>query len=256
MFLIDTHSHLYEPEFDDDRNEAIERLQSVGVSKVLLPNINEESIQRMLSLEKNNPLLFRSMMGLHPTEVRKDYKNVLERMSKILDSHDYCAIGEIGLDFYWDKTFEKEQTDAFEIQVDWAVKRNLPVALHVRKAMNQVIESLKKFDKEKLYGVFHSFSGSAEMAHEISQLGNFYYGINGVVTFKNAGVAEVVKTIPLDRIVLETDCPYLTPVPYRGQRNETSYVKYVAEKIAIVKEIEIEEVASVTTKNAERLFGL
>ncbi len=254
--MIDTHSHLYEDEFKDDRAEAVERLLAAGVHKVLLPNIDVESWSKMVALEDSNPQLFSSMIGLHPTSVTEHYKDDLATLKATVGQRKYVAVGEIGLDYYWDRTFYAEQQDAFREQVGWAVDLGLPVALHVRKAMDETIAVLKQFDKSDLRGVFHSFSGTIEMSREIARLGDFYYGINGVVTFKNAGIAEVVKELPLERLLLETDCPYLTPVPFRGKRNETSYVVYVAKKIAEVKGISVEEVAEATTRNAERLFGL
>lgn len=256
MYLVDTHSHLYESDFEEDRSEVLERLLKNGVTRVLLPNIDRESLPNMLALEASNQNLFSSMIGLHPTSVGANYKEELQFIKESAMQHSYCAVGEIGLDFYWDKTYAEEQVDALKEQVGWALDWNLPVALHVRKAMPEIIDTLKGFDKNRLRGVFHSFSGSIESASEIARLGDFYYGINGVVTFKNAGIAEVVKELPLDRIVLETDCPYLTPVPFRGKRNESSYVIYVAEKIAEVKGISVEEVAEQTTLNAKRLFNL
>lgn len=255
MNLVDTHSHLYEDEFSEDRQGAICRLKEAGVLKVLLPNIDVESLPKMLALEESDPTLFSSMIGLHPTSVKENYKEELSIIHQTMDNRAFCAIGEIGLDFYWDRTFEKEQIEAFEEQVDWAIQKELPLALHVRKALPETLASLKKFDKKKLRGVFHSFSGSYEMSQEIARAGDFYYGINGVVTFKNAGLGEVVQQLPLERIVLETDCPYLTPVPFRGKRNETSYVHFVAEKIAEVKGISPEDVGRITSANAARLFG-
>ncbi len=254
--MIDTHSHLYEDEFKDDRAEAVGRLLATGVHKVLLPNIDVESWSKMVALEDSNRQLFSSMIGLHPTSVTEHYKDDLATLKATIGQRKYVAVGEIGLDYYWDRTFYAEQQDAFREQVGWAVDLGLPVALHVRKAMDETIAVLKQFDKSDLRGVFHSFSGTIEMSREIARLGDFYYGINGVVTFKNAGIAEVVKELPLERLLLETDCPYLTPVPFRGKRNETSYVVYVAKKIAEVKGISVEEVAEATTRNAERLFGL
>ncbi len=254
--MIDTHSHLYEDEFKDNRAEAVERLLAAGVHKVLLPNIDVESWSKMVALEDSNPQLFSSMIGLHPTSVTEHYKDDLATLKATIGQRKYVAVGEIGLDYYWDRTFYAEQQDAFREQVGWAVDLGLPVALHVRKAMDETIAVLKQFDKSDLRGVFHSFSGTIEMSREIARLGDFYYGINGVVTFKNAGIAEVVKELPLERLLLETDCPYLTPVPFRGKRNETSYVVYVAQKIAEVKGISVEEVAEATTRNAESLFGL
>ena len=256
MYLIDTHSHLYENDFDEDRIDVINRLKKNNVIKVLLPNIDEESLPKMLDLEASDPNIFHSMVGLHPTSVNEKYLEVLETLRESAHNHQFCGVGEIGLDFYWDKTFAAEQVVALKEQIGWAIEWNLPIALHVRKAMPETIETLKCFKKECLRGVFHSFSGSIESAIEIARLGDFYYGINGVVTFKNAGIAEVVKELPLNRIVLETDCPYLTPVPFRGKRNESGYVLHVAEKIAEVKGLSLEEVAEQTTLNAKILFGL
>ena len=255
MTLVDTHSHLYEDEFSEDRQDAVSRLVEVGVKKVLLPNIDAESLPKMLALEDSDTSLFSSMVGLHPTSVKENYKEELDFIFQSVSDRTFCAVGEIGLDFYWDRTFEKEQIAVFETQVDWAINNDMPLELHIRKALPEALAALKRFDKKRLRGVFHSFSGSIEMAQEIARAGDFYYGINGVVTFKNAGLSEVVKDISLERIVLETDCPYLTPVPFRGKRNETSYIHYVAEKIADSKGIQVEEVARQTTKNAASLFG-
>ena len=256
MYLIDTHSHLYENDFDEDRIDVINRLKKNNVIKVLLPNIDEESLPKMLDLEASDPNIFHSMVGLHPTSVNEKYLEALETLRESAKNHQFCGVGEIGLDFYWDKTFAAEQVVALKEQIGWAIEWNLPIALHVRKAMPETIETLKCFKKECLRGVFHSFSGSIESAREIARLGDFYYGINGVVTFKNAGIAEVVKELPLNRIVLETDCPYLTPVPFRGKRNESGYVLHVAEKIAEVKGLSLEEVSEQTTQNAKTLFRL
>lgn len=255
MILVDTHSHIYEKDFDEDIADVVARMREQSVLHAFLPNIDLESVDRMLALKNAFPSYFSIMMGLHPTSVNADYKSVLEQLYLNFAKYDFCAIGEIGLDFYWDKSFVTEQIDSFETQVGWAVEKGLPLSIHSRKATPEIIRSLKKFQKSKLKGVFHSFSGSIETANELSLLGDFYFGINGVVTFKNAGVAQVVEQIPLDRIVLETDAPYLTPVPFRGKRNESAYIKIIAEKIAEIKGITLEEVATITTKNAANLWN-
>ena len=255
MQLTDTHSHLYEDEFKEDREEAIQRLKEKNVTSVYLPNIDEESIEKMLQLYRSDQKLFHVMMGLHPTSVKEDYKESIERIWKRLSEEEICGIGEIGIDLYWDKTYLAEQTDAFEIQVDWAMRQGLPIVIHTRKAFEEVFSSLKKFEKSKLRGIFHCYSGSKEIAEEIFKLGDFSLGIGGVLTFKNAGLAQVVKEMPLERLVLETDCPYLTPAPHRGERNETSYVFHVAEKLAEIKGLSLEEIAEATTRNATNIFG-
>ena len=255
MILVDTHSHIYEQDFDEDITEVVERMRESSVLHAFLPNIDMESVDRMFNLKDAYPSYFSIMMGLHPTSVKEDYKAILERLYAFFSLRDFCAVGEIGLDFYWDKSFVKEQIDAFETQVDWAIEMDLPISIQSRKATPEIICSLKKFPKSKLKGIFHSFSGSIEIARELSQLGDFYFGINGVVTFKNAGVAQVVEQIPMERIVLETDAPYLTPVPYRGKRNESAYIKIIAEKIAEIKGVDIEEVAKMTTSNVANLWN-
>ena len=255
MELTDTHSHLYEDEFKEDRDEVIQRLKEKHVTQVYLPNIDNESIDKMLQLYRSDKQLFHIMMGLHPTSVKEDYKEMVDLIWGRLSEEEICAIGEIGIDLYWDKTYLKEQTEAFEIQVDWAVRQGYPIVIHTRKAFEETFHSLKKFDKNKLRGIFHCYSGSKEIAEEIFKIGDFSIGVGGVLTFKNAGLAQVVKEIPLEKIVLETDCPYLTPAPYRGQRNESSYVYYVAEKLAEIKGVSLEEIAEATTRNARNIFS-
>ena len=255
MELTDTHSHLYEDEFKEDRDEVIQRLKEKHVTQVYLPNIDNESIDKMLQLYRSDKQLFHIMMGLHPTSVKEDYKEMVDLIWGRLSEEEICAIGEIGIDLYWDKTYLKEQTEAFEIQVDWAVRQGYPIVIHTRKAFEETFHSLKKFDKNKLRGIFHCYSGSKEIAEEIFKIGDFSIGVGGVLTFKNAGLAQVVKEMPLEKIVLETDCPYLTPAPYRGQRNESSYVYYVAEKLAEIKGVSLEEIAEATTRNARNIFG-
>lgn len=255
MELTDTHSHLYEDEFTEDRDEAIDRLKERHVSNVYLPNIDKESIDKMLKLYKTDTNLFHIMMGLHPTSVGESYREDLEEIERRLSAEEICGIGEIGIDLYWDKSFLNEQTNAFEMQVDQAVRKGLPIVIHTRKAFEETFNSLKKFDKRKLRGIFHCFSGSKEIAEEIFKLGDFHLGIGGVLTFKNAGLAQTVEQIPLEKLVLETDCPFLTPAPYRGQRNETSYVYFVAEKLAEIKNMNIEKIAEETSRNAKKIFG-
>lgn len=254
MELTDTHSHLYEDEFKEDREDAILRLKEKHVTSVYLPNIDGDSIEKMLQLYRSDKKLFHIMMGLHPTSVKEDYKEVIKQIWEKLSEEEICGIGEIGIDLYWDRTYLKEQTDAFEIQVDWAIQHGLPIVIHTRKAFEEAFASLRKFDKGKLRGIFHCYSGSLEIAKEIFKLGDFSLGIGGVLTFKNAGLAQVAKEIPLEKLVLETDCPYLTPAPHRGERNETSYVFYVAEKLAEIKGLSLEEIAEATTRNARNIF--
>lgn len=255
MELTDTHSHLYEDEFSEDREEAIARLKEKQVKNVYLPNIDSGSLEKMLRLYNTDKTLFHIMMGLHPTSVNKNFKEEISDIWNRTPQDEICGIGEIGIDLYWDKTFVEEQTEAFEIQVDWAVRKGLPIVIHTRKAFEETFKSLKKFEKDKLRGIFHCYSGSKELAEEIFKLGDFSLGIGGVVTFKNSGLVKVVEEIPLEKLVLETDCPYLTPAPYRGQRNETSYVYYVAEKIAEIKGTSLEKIAEATTHNAKNIFG-
>lgn len=255
MELTDTHSHLYEPEFDEDREEAIARLTEKEVKHIYLPNIDSESIDRMLQLYRTDTKLFQIMMGLHPTSVKEDFRKELESIRGRFKGEEICGIGEVGIDLYWDKEFINEQTDAFETQIDWAIEMDLPIIIHTRKAFEETFRSLKKFDKKKIRGIFHCYSGSKEIAEEIFKSGDFWLGIGGVLTFKNAGLAEVVANVPIERLVLETDCPYLTPAPYRGQRNESSYVYYVAEKLAAIKELSLEETARITTQNALTIFS-
>lgn len=254
MELIDTHSHLYEPEFDEDRKEAIDRLAEKSVNEVYLPNIDSESIDRLLQLHHSDKEKFHIMMGLHPTSVKDNFQSELEIIRQRFSGEEICGIGEVGIDLYWDKEFLDQQTAAFETQIDWALSMDLPLIIHTRKAFEETFRSIKKFKGKPLRGIFHCYSGSKEIAEEIFKLGDFSLGIGGVLTFKNAGLAEVVTDIPLEKLVLETDCPYLTPAPFRGQRNESSYVYYVAEKLAALKETSIEKVAEITTGNAKKIF--
>lgn len=251
--MIDTHSHIYGPEFDDDRAEVLQRARLAGVDKVLLPNINEESIARMLQVAKEYPDMCYPMMGLHPEDVKEDWAQVLERMEMQLDG--MIAVGEVGLDFYWDTTFRKEQIDAFERQICWAVERNLPLVIHMRKAEQELLEVMERHKFDGLRGVFHCFGGSKETASRMLKHEGFVLGIGGVVTFKNSRLAETLRHVPLDRIVLETDAPYLAPVPYRGKRNEPSYVAHVARFLSDIYNVSEEEVNNVTNLAVKRVFG-
>ena len=251
--MIDTHSHIYGPEFDDDRAEVLQRARLAGVDKVLLPNINEESIARMLQVAKEYPDMCYPMMGLHPEDVKEDWAQVLERMEMQLDG--MIAVGEVGLDFYWDTTFRKEQIEAFERQICWAVERNLPLVIHMRKAEQEFLEVMERHKSDGLRGVFHCFGGSKETASRMLKHEGFVLGIGGVVTFKNSRLAETLRHVPLDRIVLETDAPYLAPVPYRGKRNEPSYVAHVARFLSDIYNVSEEEVNDVTNLAVKRVFG-
>lgn len=251
--MIDTHSHIYGPEFDDDRAEVLQRARLAGVDKVLLPNINEESIARMLQVAKEYPDMCYPMMGLHPEDVKEDWAQVLDRMEMQLDG--MIAVGEVGLDFYWDTTFRKEQIEAFECQICWAVERNLPLVIHMRKAEQELLEVMERHKSDGLRGVFHCFGGSKETASRMLKHEGFVLGIGGVVTFKNSRLAETLRYVPLDRIVLETDAPYLAPVPYRGKRNEPSYVAHVARFLSDIYNVSEEEVNNVTNLAVKRVFG-
>ena len=251
--MIDTHSHIYGPEFDDDRAEVLQRARLAGVDKVLLPNINEESIARMLQVAEEYPDMCYPMMGLHPEDVKEDWAQVLDRMEMQLDG--MIAVGEVGLDFYWDTTFRREQIEAFERQICWAVERNLPLVIHMRKAEQELLEVMERHKSDGLRGVFHCFGGSNETASRMLKHEGFVLGIGGVVTFKNSRLAETLRHVPLDRIVLETDAPYLAPVPYRGKRNEPSYVAHVARFLSDIYNVSEEEVNDVTNLAVKRVFG-
>jgi TatD DNase family protein len=253
--LIDTHTHLYSDEFATDIDAVITRAQQDNVQKFYLPAIDSNSLEAMLALEKKYPGVCISMMGLHPCYVKKNVNDELAIVEKWINDRDFVAIGEIGLDFYWDKTFVEQQRKAFETQMEWALAKNWPIVIHTRNAMQETIEMVKPFAKRGLRGIFHCFSGSKESAEQIIGMG-FHLGLGGVLTYKNAGVAEAVKDIPMEYLVLETDAPYLAPVPYRGKTNEPAYMIEVAKKLADIKSIPLHEIAAITTSNAEKLFGL
>lgn len=255
--MIDTHSHLYATEFDEDRTELIQRAREAGVSHILLPNINWESINPMLRLCQDVPGYCFPMMGLHPEDVRADFMQVLARMRTYLkeENHPYVAVGEVGLDFYWDTTFCKEQLLAFQQQIQWALEFHLPLVIHTRSAHRELVDALRQFPTDKLTGIFHCFGGSLDEALELLEtFPGFCLGIGGVLTYKKSKLPEVVQQLPLERIVLETDAPYLAPVPYRGKRNESSYVVATAQYLATVLNKSLDEVNRVTDENVKRLF--
>lgn len=252
MQLTDTHTHLYSEEFKDDLDAVIQRAREAGVSRFYLPAIDSSTHAAMLDVERKHPECI-AMMGLHPCSVKEDFEQELSIVKNYLDKRDFVAIGEIGLDFYWDKTFIVQQYEAFKTQIEWALERQVPIVIHARDSLDECIETVKPFVSKGLSGIFHCFGGTQAQAKAIIDL-NFYLGIGGVFTFKKAGMPEVLKDISLEHIVLETDAPYLAPVPFRGKRNESSYIKYVAQALADAKNISIEDVASITGVNAEKIF--
>ena len=254
MNLIDTHCHLYSEEFTTDIRDVMKRAMDNGVTKFYLPAIDSHAIQDMLSLEQEYPGICIAMMGLHPCYVKENYQEELSLVQEWLNKRRFVAIGEIGLDYYWDKTFAAQQMEAFELQMQWALDKKLPIVIHTRNAMKETIEAVKPFAAKGLKGIFHCFSGSHAEALEITAMG-FYLGIGGVLTYKNAGVAQAIADIGIEWLVLETDAPYLTPVPFRGKRNESSYLPYIIEKLAELKQMTIQAVAEQTTANAEKILG-
>lgn len=254
--IIDTHIHLDGEEFKDDLPAVVERARTAGVSKVFIPAIDMKSVSTIADVCRKYPSYAYPMLGLHPEEVRADYAEILQEMRKLLDeSKDYIAIGEVGLDFYWSREFEKEQLMAFEEQVRWSVETRLPLMIHCRKAQNEMVHILRRYQKDLPGGVFHCFTGNEKEAEELLSFDNFVLGIGGVLTFKKSNLPETLKKIPLNRIVLETDAPYMAPVPMRGQRNESAFLVYIIAKIAETKCVSEDEVATVTTANVKRIFG-
>ena len=255
MNFIDTHTHIYDetilPEIDLILKNAI----ATGIDKMIMPGIDSNCINNMLLLESKYPNHCFAMMGLHPCYVKENFEAELEIVASWLEKRKFVAIGEIGLDFYWDKTFIVQQYKAFEIQMQWAIDFNTPIVIHTRNAMGETIEAVKPFVKKGLRGAFHCFSGSYESAKQIIDMG-FYLGLGGVLTYKNAGVAEAIKDIPMEYLFLETDAPYLPPVPYRGKRNEPAFMIEVAKKLAEIKQVPLHEIALITSANAQSLFGI
>ena len=259
MIFVDTHCHLYDEAFDGDREAALQRAVDVGVTTLLLPDIDRASTPRLEALMSTHPEWCRPMAGLHPTSVREDFEQELQHVHDRLFASacpsPFIAVGEIGMDLYWDRTYEEQQREAFKIQMGWAEELDLPACLHIRKAHNEVFGLLRDLNRRTYRGVMHCFGGSVQEAQRAIEMG-FHLGIGGVVTFKNATMAEVVKAVPLERLLLETDAPYLTPAPYRGQRNESAYIPLIAQRIADLRGISLAEVAEATTASARALFRL
>lgn len=255
MELIDTHAHLYLRDFRDDIEAVIQRARESGVKRIVLPNIDSQTIEPMLHLAEGYPDLFIPLMGLHPTHVKENYRSELESIFKVFEEREFPGVGEIGIDLYWDKKFFNEQADVFEQQVVFAISKNLPVIIHARESIREILDTLHKGSCAGARGIFHAFTGNGDEAREIIDLG-FKLGIGGIVTFKNAGLDKVLKDIAPEHLVLETDSPYLAPTPYRGKRNESAYVKLVAEKLAGIYGLPVEKIAEMTTSNAEQVFGI
>lgn len=256
MNWIDTHAHLYTKEFDLDRSETVQNAVRNGVETILLPNIDVSSIERMLKLSFEFPENCFPMMGLHPGNVKEDWEQQLTKMKPYFTSHKMVAVGEIGMDLYWDKTFIEEQKLAFRQQIAWAKELHLPIVIHARDAFDEIFEILDELMDERLFGVFHCFTGHLQQAKKIMGYPNFMMGIGGVLTYKKAALDEVLKHVPIEYIVLETDSPYLPPVPYRGKRNESGYLVHTAEKLAEIYGLKLSELAEITTRNAKKMFRL
>ena len=254
MYLIDTHTHIYDHQFSLDRNEAVQRALDAGVDMMLLPNVDASTIAPMLELHEQFPDCTRMMMGLQPEEVKEDYKEVLSQMEKELERGIYVGVGEVGLDFYWDATYEKQQLDAFETQLDWAKQLHLPLSIHCRNAFDKIVQIFEKKQDGGLHGIMHCFTGTEDEAKAYLELG-FHLGLGGVTTYKNCGVKDYMSNLPLERIVLETDAPYLAPVPCRGKRNEPAFLVHTAQRLAEILQMRVEELAAVTTKNVQLLFA-
>lgn len=255
MIVIDTHAHIYSEEFYDDKEDVIYRARQAGIGHILMPAIDSSSHSSMLEWEHAYPGYCISMMGIHPCSVKENYKDELGIASGYLEKRKFIGVGETGLDFYWDLSFKEQQYDAFHQQAEWALHYDIPLVIHSRNSTDECTQVVQEHQDGKLKGVFHCFSGNVEQARRIIDLG-FYLGIGGVLTFKNAGLDAILKEIDLAHIVLETDAPYLAPVPFRGKRNEPSYIVHVVDKLAAIKNLDREEVARVTASNAQKLFGL
>ena len=255
MNIIDTHTHLYLKQFSEDIDLVINRSKEIGVKKFIFPAIDSSHFENMHNLKNKYPESIYLMTGIHPTDVKENYKDELKFVVNSLKKHNYVAIGEIGIDLYWDKSFLKQQQEAFRFQIRLAIKNNLPIVIHCREAFDEIFEILDKENCDKLRGVFHCFTGTLDQAQRAIDLG-FLLGIGGVVTFKNGGIDKFLNKIDLKYIVMETDSPYLAPVPYRGKRNESSYIIYVLEKLSELYKLPKEQIAIITTNNAEKMFSL
>ncbi len=255
MHFIDTHTHLFSSRFENDRHQVVQKAIELGVNKMLLPNINSETVKAMHQLCQDFPQHCFPMMGLHPCDVKDDYEQELKIVKSHLNKGNFIAVGEIGIDLYWDKSTLDIQKKAFRQQLIWAKEYDLPVAIHVRKSFEAIFEVVEEVNDQNLRGVFHCFTGTKEQGQKAIDMG-FMLGIGGVVTFKNSGLDKTLKELRIDKILLETDSPYLAPTPHRGQRNESSYITLIAQKLAEIYGLKIEEVAKVTTQNAKTLFKL
>ena len=253
--ITDTHTHLYSEQFDQDREAMIQRAKDAGVQRFFIPAIDSSYSKRMFSLEENYPNDVFLMMGLHPTSVKENFEIELQHVKDWIDKKTFVAIGEIGIDLYWDKTFLKQQQMAFQTQIRWAKEKKLPIVIHCRNAFNEIFDILELEKGPDLYGIFHCFTGTLEQAKKAISY-NMKLGIGGVVTFKNGKIDAFLNQIPLHHIVLETDAPYLSPAPHRGKRNESSYITYVIEKLATIYKLPFNEIAAVTSKNSKEVFGI
>ena len=254
MSLIDSHAHIYLDDFKDDLDQVIARAKYVGVERIYLPNIDLESLPDLKALVAKDSALFKPMIGLHPTSVKDDYLEVYNELFKDVDLSSYCAIGEIGIDLYWDKTHVAEQTVVFEKQVELAKNNHLPIVIHARDSFKEIFEVIDRQNDENLNGIFHCFTGTSEDAQHIINYGGFKLGIGGIVTFKNAGLDKTLSSIGPDHLVLETDAPYLAPEPNRGKRNESSYIREIAIRVAEIYDMTLEEISAITTANALKIF--
>lgn len=253
--MIDTHAHIYAEQFNEDIEHVLERAHEHGIEKIVMPNIDHASIEGMMELEEKHSGFCYSTMGLHPCSVNKDFEKELYLVEEWLNKRSFVAIGEMGTDLYWDKTYVDQQVEAFKIQCEWAKQFELPIIIHCRESLDMTINLVEELKSDKLSGVFHCFNGSVEQAKRIKELG-FHIGLGGVSTFKNAGMDKVIPDLDLGHVVLETDAPYLAPVPYRGKRNEPAYVKEIGQKVADYREMSLDQLDEVTTNNALKLFGL
>lgn len=255
MQFIDTHTHIDGEEFKDDLDEVIARAKEAGAIQLFVPGINYDSIATMKAVCERYPDFIRPMIGLHPEDVKEDYKEVLEKMHQEIGNYNWIAIGEVGLDYYWSREFEKEQLDAFEQQVQWSIETQLPLMIHCRKAQNEMVKIIRRYEKELPGGVFHCFTGNQHEATELLQFDKFVLGIGGVSTFKKSHLAEdLAAVVPINRIVLETDAPYMAPAPHRGERNESSFIPFIIEKLALAYGVSNEELATATTETAKKVF--
>lgn len=254
--LIDTHTHLFVEEFDEDRELAVTRAMEAGVTRMFMPNIDDTTIDQLVSLCNRHPSCY-PLIGFHPTSVDADWKQRLAVVEKAFrSSHRYYGIGEVGLDFYWDDTYRKEQMEVFDIQIQWALEANLPLIIHSRNAQKELLQAMEPYRNTSLRGIFHSFGGSEEEAAELLAYKNFMLGINGILTFKKSTLPEVLKQVPLERLVLETDSPYLAPVPHRGKRNESAFMVETARRLSEVYQVDLSTISAKTTENALKVFEI